>query len=118
MKKMIILLAAVFSISLAAVRAQTPTPDPDTVSSPVKQTDPEVDVMPREINYAGGMIRITPEQLPKAVKQTLETFTIYDGWQKSKTYKDQEGKLFLVEINEGDRTRIFRFDKNGKPFFD
>lgn len=118
MKPIATILAVILFVSVATVSAQTPTPDPDTVSSPVKQTDPEVDVMPRDINYAGGMIRITPDQLPKAVKQTLETFTVYDGWQKGKTYKDKEGKLFLVEINEADRTRVFRFDRNGKPFFD
>jgi len=71
MKQLTTLLAAIFFVGVAMVNAQTPTPDPDTVSV-VKQTDPEVDGMPRDINYAGGMTRITTDQLPKAVKQTLQ----------------------------------------------
>lgn len=118
MKRLTTILAAILFVGVATVSAQTPTPDPDTLKSPVKQIDPEVDGMPRDINYAGGMNKISPDQLPKMVKQTLESLTVYDGWQKGKAYKDKDEKTFVVEIPKGDRTRVFRFDRNGKLIFD
>jgi hypothetical protein len=118
MKKILFAVIAAFIIGLSAVQAQSPTPDPDTTSTPVKQTDPEVDVMPRDINYAGGMIRIMTEELPKAVKQTLDAGSGYVGWQKAKAYRDKSSREFLIEMKEGDKTRVYRFDKAGKPILD
>jgi hypothetical protein len=118
MKKIFLAVLAILVISLSAVQAQSPTPDPDTTSSPVKQTDPEVDGMPRDINYAGGMIRITTQELPKGVKQTLGSSSGYAGWEKAKAYKDKDGRTYLIEMKEDDATRVFRFDKDGKLILD
>ena len=118
MKNIFLTIIAAFIIGLTAVQAQSPTPDPDTTGTPVKQTDPEVDVMPRDINYAGGMIRITTEELPKSVKQTLSSGSSYVGWEKAKAYRDKSSREFLVEMKEGDKTRLYRFDKAGKPILD
>jgi hypothetical protein len=117
--KTIILSTLIFLfVGLAAVHAQSPTPDPDTTSAPVKQTDPEVDGMPRDINYTGGMTKITTQDLPKAVKQTLGSSSGYQGWEKAKAYRDKAGNLYVIEMKEGDTTRLFRFDKNGKLILD
>jgi hypothetical protein len=105
-------------VGLIAVHAQSPTPDPDTTTAPVKQTDPEVDVMPRDVNYAGGMTKITTQDLPKAIKQTLGSSSGYEGWEKAKAFRDKTGNTYLIEMKEGDKTRLFRFDKTGKLILD
>jgi hypothetical protein len=118
MKNVIITLVAIFMIGLAAVNAQEPTPLSDTVKDPVKQGDPEVKNQPLNINYLNGMVKITPKELPAPVKQTLEAGSQYQGWERASLYKNKAGDSFIVEMKEGDRTKIFRFDKTGKPVLD
>lgn len=90
------------------------TPDPDTLRDPVKQGDPEVRQNPADINYVQNMTKILPEDLPKAVRQTLQG-PEYLGWEKATIYKNKAGDRFLIEIRNGDKVRYYRFDKEGKP---
>jgi hypothetical protein len=114
MKKLVAILAGLF-ITIAAAHAQSPAPEPDTLRDPVKQTDPEGRVLPRDVNYADDHQKITPKQLPAGVLQTLESSTQYDGWEKAFVYKNKSGSVFTIEITRADTTRTYRFDKLGRP---
>lgn len=114
MKKYASLTCAVM-MSVITLCAQTPVPEPDTLRE-VKQTDPTTQTLPPEdINYTAGQIKITPEQLPAQVKQTLQSGTQYEGWEKAAVYKSETNDLFTIEISRADTTRIFQFDKMGRP---
>lgn len=115
MRRKILLITFGLLIAVAAVVAQTPAPEPDTLRDPVKQTDPEPKTLPPDSRYIRDEVIITPQQLPPAVKQTLESGTLYDGWEKSKLYKNKSGSVFIIEITKGDTTRTFHFDKLGRP---
>jgi hypothetical protein len=115
MKKLVSILTGLF-ITIAAVYAQSPAPEPDTLRDPVKQTDPEGKVSPPEINYTDAdHQKITPKQVPAGVRQTLESSPQYEGWEKASLYKNKSGSVFVVEITKADTTRTYRFDKLGRP---
>ena len=114
MKKVLLLLFGLIT-AVAAVVAQTPAPEPDTLRDPVKQTDPEPKTLPPDSRYIDDEVKITPQQLPAAVKQTLESGTSYNGWEKANLYKNKNGSIFIIEITKGDTTRTFHFDKLGRP---
>jgi hypothetical protein len=114
MKKLVSILAAAF-IAIAAAHAQSPAPEPDTLRDPVKQTDPEGRVLPRDVNYTDDHQRITPKQLPAGVRQTLESSNEYEGWEKALVYKSKNTDVYVIEISKGDTTKTYRFDKLGRP---
>ena len=94
--------------------AQTPTPEMDTTKTPIKQTDPPLKVQPSN-DYLENHLRIMPEELPEPVKRTLESGTQYSGWERAVIFRKEDGKEFVVEITEGNKTESFRFDRQGKP---
>lgn len=94
--------------------AQNPTPELDTTKNPSRQTDPAVKVQPSN-DYLENHLRIMPQELPEPVKRTLESGTQYSGWQRAVIFRKEDGKEFVVEITEGNKTESFRFDKQGKP---
>jgi hypothetical protein len=95
------------------VRAQSPVPDPDTLK-PARHipypTNPSDDV-----NYTKDHVKITPEQIPAAVKQTLESAPIYEGWQKGRIFRHKNNSQYLIEVTKGDTTKTFRLDQLGRP---
>ena len=105
-------------LGVATVHAQEPAPLPDTVGDKVKQGDPEVKNPPPTVNYLSDAVKITSAEIPAAVKRTLQSGTEYAGWERGTVYKDKSGSTYIVEIKEADRTRVFRFDKAGKPVLD
>jgi hypothetical protein len=117
MKKLVLILTGIM-FSTAALLAQTPVPESDTLKDPVKQTDPEVKVLPQDANYLKDHVKITPKQIPAGVKQMLESSPEYTGWEKAAFYKDKAGTKFTVQITRGDTTRIFHFDPTGKPLIE
>lgn len=113
MKTFVYILATLLLTAGTAI-AQNPTPELDTTKNPSKQTDPAVKVQPSN-DYLEKHLRIMPEELPEPVKRTLESGTQYTGWQRAVIFRKEDGKEFVVEITEGNRTESFRFDKQGKP---
>jgi hypothetical protein len=100
-------------ITGATLKAQSPVPDPDTLK-PAKQAVPSPHNLPQKVNYAEDHIKITPEEVPAAVKQTLEAAPIYQGWQKARIFKNRQNGQFVVEITKGDTTKIFHLDQIGR----
>src|SRR5215216_6246588 len=114
MKKLVLFFFGIL-FTAAAAQAQSPAPEPDTLRDPVKQTDPEPKTLPSDVNYAEDHIKITPKQVPAAIRQTLGSSPQYQGWEKGNLYKDKSGNLFTLEITRGDTTHTYRFDKRGQP---
>lgn len=113
MKKLASIVAGLFIT--AAVYAQSPAPEPDTLRDPVKQTDPEGKVLPRSSNYAEDHQRITAKQLPPEIQRTLEASPEYEGWERATIYKGKSGNLYIIDITKADTTKTYRFDKLGRP---
>ena len=98
--------------------AQSPVPEPDTLKNQVRQIDPVPQTMPQDANYTANKIKITSVEFPEAVKKTLSAGSEYKGWEKGTAYKSKDGKMYLLEMSEGDTTRIYRFDTTGKLLID
>ena len=115
--KKLILLPFIFSIlALTEVRSQNPVPDPDTVATPVQEGDPAVRTLPPGLDYVDTeRTRIMPEELPDAVKQTLESGAEYSNWQKAQIFEKKDNEEYIVEFKEADKTITYRFTKDGRP---
>lgn len=95
--------------------SQTPIPDPDTVGNPIQQGDPAIEMMPPGLDYAEDKKRITPDELPDAVRQTLDSGTRYNNWKEAMIFHDRNKDEYVVEFGEAGKTSSYRFDKEGKP---
>jgi hypothetical protein len=58
---------------------------------------------------------VSADKLPEAVKKTLAAGNDYKGWEKNTVYYDSQHQLYVLELKEGITTRVFRFNKEGKP---
>lgn len=118
MKNISVLLAGM--VISAATMAQSPAPEPDTLTNPgANQGNPAPDNPPpvnsRPATYRADEVRVVPKDLPAPIRQTLESNPQYDGWEKNLIYKNRSGNIYSVEFKEGDRSKVYRFDKAGKP---
>ncbi len=104
-------------MTFTAARSQSPVPEPDTAKNQIRQIDPVPQNVP-EKNYSHDRIKITAEELPKEVKKTLQSSAEFAGWEKGRVYKTKDGKTFMVELDEANATRTFRFDQSGKMVLD
>jgi hypothetical protein len=98
--------------------AQTPVPDPDTVSNPVQEGDPAVRHLPPRLDYVEDRQRITPEEVPEPVKETLESSAQYSDWQKAMIFFDKNKQEYVVEFKAAGATTTYRFNKEGKPILE
>lgn len=105
-------------ISAAAACAQTPVPDPDTLSNPVQEGDPAVRHLPPRMDYVEDRQRITPEEVPDPVQQTLESSAQYSNWQKADIFRDKNKEEYVIEFKEAGKTTAYRFDKQGRPIIE
>jgi hypothetical protein len=111
MKKFILIFA--MTVAAFSIQAQTPAPDPDTLKNPVKQTDPEVKQPPADMHYVDEMTRITADELPTVVLDSLKALEPA-AWEKSVVYKDKKNEMFTVEIRDGGQEKTYRFSKEGQ----
>lgn len=114
MKKVIWLSLIVILCATSGSLAQIPAPDPDTVP-PVKEGDPAIRQLPPRMDYSDDKKRITPEELPDPVKQTLESSAQYTGWEKAEIFQDKKKEEFIIEFDEKGKTTAYRFNKDGTP---
>jgi hypothetical protein len=117
MRKFSIFIATLLITVVTAV-GQTPAPEPDTLFDPVQQGDPAVRKLPPNVDYVKEMDRIVPEELPEAVRQTLDGTPQYKDWQKAMIYQNKSKDEYVVQFKEQDKTTTYRFDKNGRPVID
>lgn len=112
MKTLIFLILA-FLLLFSISKAQSPVPDPDTTSNPVKQIDPEVKQEPANIHYVDEQVRIGVEQLPSAVKDSLKRLEPA-AWEKSVIYRNKNQKIYTVEVRDGGQEKTYHFNSDGK----
>jgi hypothetical protein len=96
-----------------AANAQSPAPDPDTLQNPVKQIDPEVKQLPANLNYTKDATRISPDDLPPVVLDSVKRLHP-TGWEKSVVYHHKKTNSYIIDIREEGGQKIYRFDKTGK----
>ncbi|AYB34809.1 MAG TPA: hypothetical protein VIU12_18675 [Chryseolinea sp.] len=97
MKKVMIAAAALLS-SVAFVNAQNATESDKAVAAPTEVQQ-------------GEKVKIKSEELPEAVKKSLEAQE-YRGWMISSAYK--AGDVYEVELKNGAETKTVKFNKDGK----
>lgn len=102
---------------IAAVNgfSQAPIPDADTVGTPIQQGDPTLESMPPGLDYVEDKKRITPEELPDPVRETLESGTSYKNWKEGNLFHDRNTDEYIVEHRDAGKTTTYRFTKEGKP---
>ena len=118
MKKNVFLSLVLVLAAAASLRAQTPVPDPDTISNPVQEGDPAVRHLPPRMDYVEDRQRITPEEVPDPVKLTLESSAQYTDWQKARIFHDRNKDEYVVEFEEAGKTTAHRFNREGKPILE
>jgi hypothetical protein len=113
MKRMTLIIASALCMLLATAHAQE-TQDVDTASNPVRQGDPAVRQSPEQMqeNTLRDMIKISADEIPADLQNALKGED-YKG--QSKTfYRSKSGDTYLVEVQDGNTTHTYRFDKEGK----
>lgn len=115
MKKVILTVIAFLIVAVAAVFAQNPVPQPDTLQDPVQQGDPAVRNLPPQMDYVNDMKRIIPKEIPAPVRQTLESSAQYTGWEKALIYQNKTKDEYLIQFKDAGKTTSYRFYKNGRP---
>jgi hypothetical protein len=98
--------------------AQNPVPDPDTVQNPVQEGDPAVRTLPPRLDYVDDRKRITPEEVPSPVRETLESNAQYKDWQRATVFFDQNKDEYIIEFEERGKTTSYRFNKEGKQIIE
>ena len=103
MKKLMLLVAAVFCLSAVAVQAQDPQKK-DTTG--VSQSQ----------NYRQDMTVIKSSDIPAGLRTTLQDAQ-YKGWETGTFYTNKAKDSYVVEIKDAttNQTKMYRFDANGKP---
>lgn len=106
MKKLVLLIAAVFCLSAVAVQAQDPQKKDTTAVSPSQ-------------NYRQDMTVIKSSEIPSSLRTTLQD-TQYKGWETGTFYTNKAKDTYVVEIKDliANKTNSYRFDANGKPMRD
>ena len=108
-----IILNSLLCILLTSAYAQE-TSGPDTAKNPVREGDPAVRQSPEEMrqNDLRDMVKISADEIPPSLQNALKGDD-YKG--ESKTfYRSKSGDSYLVEIQDGNITQTYRFDKKGK----
>ena len=115
MKKLIHIPFILVLFASINVFSQNPVPEPDTVANPVQEGDPAVRTLPQGLDYVDERKRITPEELPDAVRAALESGAEYTNWEKATIFQDKKKDEYVVEVKQADKTTTYRFSKDGKP---
>lgn len=87
----------------------------DTTSVPIRQGDPQLRQSSSEIQQSNlkDMVKIDVREIPGALKNVLQR-NEYKGDRKT-YYKHKERDEYVVEVQSGEVTQFYLFDKNGKP---
>ena len=118
MKKLVIIAFIPVLFACASAMAQSPAPEPDTISHPIQEGDPAIRALPPRLDYVEDKRRITPEEVPMPVREALEGSATYKDWQKATIYHDKNKDEYIVEFKEADKTTSYRFNKEGAPIIE
>ena len=90
---------------------------PPPPTQPQDQTSPQNQVQQDQMNFKKDMVIMQPSDVPASLRTILQGEQ-YKGWEKGTIYRNQSSDMFIVEISDGNKTRMYRFDQNGKPIKD
>lgn len=65
-------------------------------------------------NYTKDMSKIQSSDIPANLRTTLQG-TQYKGWEKGTIYRSKNNDGYAIEMKDGNKTKSFRFDADGKP---
>lgn len=69
-------------------------------------------------NYRREMRVMKSADVPSSLRSTLQG-NKYKGWENNATiYGNKNNDAFVVEMREGNQTKVHRFDKDGNPIPD
>jgi len=116
MKKITLFMAGMLFAGVTATFAQADTTgrssQTPTQSHPDRQqSDRQSD---QNRNYTKDMVKIQSTEVPDNLRQTLSG-TQYKGWESGTVYRTKNSDGYLLEMKDGSRTKVYRFDANGKP---
>lgn len=108
-KSVLSLVAGMFLMSITVSFAQDTT-------QVVREGNPQIaePQLEQSTNYTKDMVKIKAADVPKPVQQALQS-TEYKGWENAAIYRSKSSDMYLVEMKDGDKTKTYRFDRNGKP---
>lgn len=83
-----------------------------------QRTGPGVGVQGESQDYRKDMTVIQSSEMPASLRSTLQGEQ-YKGWENNSTiYRSKNNDSFVVEMRNGDQTKVHRFDQNGKAVKD
>lgn len=113
MKKITLFLASVLFVGVAAMYAQEQDTTATDLGQQRKSTATESKDMPSS-DYTKDMLPIQVTDIPAALRSTLQG-SMYKGWENGTFYRSKTNEGYALEIKDGEKTKMFRFDANGKP---
>ena len=117
MKPVKLILASTIAIAAFAVNAQDTTKLTTPPAVPQDQTTRQSQVQKDQANFKKDMIVIPSAEVPASLRSTLQG-SQYKGWENGTIYRNQSSDMFMVEMRDGNQTKIYRFDQNGKAIKD
>ena len=118
MKKAILTFAGMLALGISATFAQVDTTKVKTPAPQVPTQAPATTTQPTPgTNYTKDMVKIQATEIPDNLRQTLQG-SEYKGWESGTLYRTQNNDGFLIETKDGSKTKVQRFDGNGKPVKD
>jgi ribosomal protein L21E len=113
MKKFMLLFAGVLFLGVTGMYAQRQD------STSMRDERQGVAALSRQSNnYTKEMmVQIQTEDIPASLRSSLQGYR-YKGWENGTYYRLGNYEGYMVEINDGEKTKTFRFDPNGRPIPD
>lgn len=115
MKKITLFFASVLFVGATSLYAQsqdsTSTQDE---TSRTKRSSASSSQGDASQNYTKDMTKIQSSDVPASLRSTLQG-SQYKGWEKGTVYQSRNNDGYAIEIKDGNKTKRFRFDANGKP---
>jgi len=120
MKKTTLFLAGMLFVGVSVSFAQQDSTSSQSQRKPAEITNPTQstpsDSRLKEANQYNtkDMLKIQQSEMPDNLKATLQNAQ-YKGWENGTLYRTKGGDGYLIEMKDGNRTQVHRFDANGKP---
>jgi hypothetical protein len=115
MKKTLLFLASVLFAGTTAIYAQSQdTTSTQDRSAKSKSSSASTRQQEQSQNYTKDMTKIQSSDIPADLRTTLQGAQ-YKGWENGTFYRSKNNDGYAVEIKNGNKSKTYRFDANGKP---
>ena len=110
---MTLFFASVLFVGVTALYAQEPDTTATDQGPQAKSTATQSKDMASS-SYTKAMTLIQASDIPAALRSALQG-SIYKGWENGTIYRFETYEGYALEINDGTRTKTYRFNANGRP---